>query len=82
MENIYNTILKYFPPKETVELTITLIEENIEIISNYFKDIKNKIIDDLNKLKNEKTLQNNENQKIAIQLISNKKKNSTLYFRY
>ena len=74
MENTYNTILKYFPPKETVELTILLIEENIEIISNYFKDIKNKIIDDLNKLKNEKTLKNNENQNISIQLISNKKK--------
>ena len=75
MENIYNTILKYFPPKETVELTILLIEENLELISNYFKDIKIKIIDDLNKLKNEKKLQNNENQNISIELISNKKKN-------
>jgi len=73
--NIYNTILKYFPPKETVELTITLIEDNIEIILNYFKDVKNKIIDDLNKLKNEKKLQNNESENISIQLISNKQKN-------
>ena len=32
MENIYNIILKYFPPKETVELTILLIKENLELI--------------------------------------------------
>ena len=71
--DFYETILKNFPPKETIEETFILIDQ---IEENFLKDFKNlieKTKEEINK-ENKKENEENEEGKIHIEINLNKNK--------